>query len=329
MRQVSRFHNRALWDDQARWRRAVWRVMAHTGLTGFHSLPIHQSWVEMPTFPMPLHNLSDEHAGLTLVQISDLHSSPFVRDHYLRQHIEWINEVKPDIVVATGDLFMGGYRYADRVASLLARLKASLGVACILGNHDYGLSGGDRSLRGVRRAEYAQRAMQARGIIVLRNQVWTLRPATGAPLRVVGIDDDWSGHMDAAAAFAGVPEREPCICLLHNPARVGDIMEYPWQWTLSGHTHGRQIATSVLGQAFYPKRFRHYTHGLYTINGRCLYVNRGLSYGKRAHDWCRPEITVFKLEATRAVTPAKAIEKQAGVPVKSRLRPLTPAGDSA
>jgi hypothetical protein len=31
------------------------------------------------------------------------------------------------------------------------------------------------------------------------------------------------------------------------------------------------------------------------VNGRHLYVNRGLSYGQRVLDWCRPEITVFKL----------------------------------
>jgi len=31
------------------------------------------------------------------------------------------------------------------------------------------------------------------------------------------------------------------------------------------------------------------------VEGRHLYVNRGLSYGQRMLDWCRPEITVFKL----------------------------------
>jgi predicted MPP superfamily phosphohydrolase len=47
----------------------------------------------------------------------------------------------------------------------------------------------------------------------------------------------------------------------------------------------------------YPHRFRHYTHGHYTVGGRNLYVNRGLSYGRRRLHWCRPEITVFRLTA--------------------------------
>ena len=76
-----------------------------------------------------------------------------------------------------------------------------------------------------------------------------------------------------------------------------ELLDYPWQWMLSGHTHGRQVATSRFGRTFYPHKFRHYTHGYYCVNGRHLYVNRGLSYGQRILHWCKPEVTVFKLEA--------------------------------
>jgi predicted MPP superfamily phosphohydrolase len=87
------------------------------------------------------------------------------------------------------------------------------------------------------------------------------------------------------------------ICLNHNPANARELLRYPWQWMLSGHTHGRQVATSRFGRTFYPHRYRHYTHGYYAVQGRHLYVNRGLSYGQRMQSWCRPEVTVFKLAA--------------------------------
>ena len=87
----------------------------------------------------------------------------------------------------------------------------------------------------------------------------------------------------------------PIICLNHNPANVMELMEFPWQWMLSGHTHGRQLATTRFGRTFFPNHHRHYTHGYYSVQGRHLYVNRGLSYGQRVLHWCRPEITVFKL----------------------------------
>jgi hypothetical protein len=117
-------------------------------------------------------------------------------------------------------------------------------------------------------------------------------------LVIVGLDDEWSGHIDPERAFAGVDPANPIVCLNHNPVNVLELMRYPWQWMLAGHTHGRQVATSKIGQAFYPKRYRHYTHGHYAVQGRHLYVNRGLSYGQRALEWCRPEITAFRL--TRA-----------------------------
>jgi len=57
--------------------------------------------------------------------------------------------------------------------------------------------------------------------------------------------------------------------------------------------------TSKFGRTFYPHKYRQFTHGYYSVNGRHLYVNRGLSYGQRVLSWCRPEITLFKLERRR------------------------------
>ncbi len=56
------------------------------------------------------------------MQISDLHYSPVVWQRYLIQYMHWVNELEPDVVVVTGDLITGGYRYAashrdDAVAS--------------------------------------------------------------------------------------------------------------------------------------------------------------------------------------------------------------------
>jgi predicted MPP superfamily phosphohydrolase len=93
--------------------------------------------------------------------------------------------------------------------------------------------------------------------------------------------------------------------LNHNPVNTVELMRYHWEWMLAGHTHGRQVATSRIGRTLYPKRYRHYTRGYYHVHGRHLYVNRGVSYGQRVRDWCRPEITVFRLTSA---TPAESPE---------------------
>jgi predicted MPP superfamily phosphohydrolase len=201
------------------------------------------------------------------------------------------------MVVVTGDLITGGYRYAHRIATILSHVRATHGTICTLGNHDYSIYGRNGSAEGKRRADYLSKCLIDRGLTVLRNETLYLKPdGAGTPLAIVGLDDEWSGHIDPDRGFDGVDPSLPIVCLNHNPANCKELLRYPWQWMLSGHTHGRQVATSRLGKRLYPKRYRHFTHGYYAVEGRHLYVNRGLSYGQRVLDWCRPEITVFKLE---------------------------------
>ena len=293
------------WRLQHRWRRAIWQTMNRVGLTGVHGLPLNRRWVEIHRRTMPLRGLDPSLAGLRIVHISDLHYSPIVWERYLLQFVVWINNLKPDLVVVTGDLITGGYRYAHRIATILSHLKATKGVICTLGNHDYSIYGRNGSEEGRRRADYLEKCLVNRGLIVLRNETWMLAgEGEGHPLHIVGLDDEWSGHIDPDRAFAGLGDDLPIICLNHNPANAVSLMPYPWQWMLAGHTHGRQVATSRLGRALYPHRYRHFTHGYYSVNGRHLYVNRGLAYGQRVLHWCRPEITVFKLQPQPATFPA-------------------------
>lgn len=286
------------WRRQNLWRRAIWSGMARVGLTGAHALPMHRRWVDIHRRVMPLRGLDPAFEGMKLIQISDLHYSPVVWQRYLFQYIRFINDLEPDVVFVTGDLITGGYRYAHRIAKILSHIKAKRDVICTFGNHDYSIYGKNGKNEGTRRAAYLEKCLEDRGLIVLRNQTYELEHEDAeSPVVVVGLDDEWSGHIDPERAWRGVDAANPIICLNHNPVNTLELMDYPWQWMLAGHTHGRQVATSKIGRRFYPKRYRHYTKGYYAVNGRHLYVNRGLSYGQRVMDWCRPEITVFRLQA--------------------------------
>jgi predicted MPP superfamily phosphohydrolase len=293
--EIHKYLHNADWARQHRWRKAVFDAMARVGLTGLHTMPINRRWVDIQWRKMPLANLDPHLAGLKIVQLSDLHYSPVVWRKYLVQFVRWVNELEPDVVVITGDIITGGYRFSERVGTILNHIRARHGVICTFGNHDYSIHGKNRSTEGQRRAKHLEISLKKHGLIVLRNQTHSIT-VDGAqhPLVLVGLDDEWSGHIDPAAAWAGLDPALPIICLNHNPCNVMELMDWPWQWMLSGHTHGRQIAASKLGQMLYPHLRRNYTHGYYAVKGRHLYVNRGLSYGQRVHYWCRPEVTVFK-----------------------------------
>jgi predicted MPP superfamily phosphohydrolase len=302
-----RFLKHPQWRSQHSWRRAIWSTMSHMGLTGLHALPVYRSWVEFSRQKMPLRGLDPALEGMTIVQISDLHYSPVVWRRYLVQFVRWVNELHPDLVVVTGDLITGGYRFAENVATILSHLRAKHGVVCTFGNHDYSVYGKNTSPEGKRRADYLEECLLEHKLIVLRNGHYAIHHnGSKRPLVLVGLDDEWSGHIDPPRAFSGVDPSLPIVCLNHNPANCAELMKYPWQWMLSGHTHGRQVATSLLGRRLYPHRYRHYTHGYYSVKVRHLYVNRGLAYGQRVQHWCRPEVTVFKLTGDTGERPANA-----------------------
>ncbi|MDB5295237.1 MAG: uncharacterized protein JWO31_1220 [Phycisphaerales bacterium] len=269
--ELKQFLKQPNWRRQHGWRRGVWQMMNRLGLTGLHMLPMSRRWVDIHRTRMPLAGLDPAHANLKIVQLSDLHYSPVVSQRYLIQFVRWVNELEPDLVVVTGDLITGGYRYADRIATILAHLTTKLGVICTLGNHDYSVYGKSHPAESDRRGDYLEKSLKDRGLIVLRNEVHYVGGAGVArPLAIVGLDDEWTGNIDPAKAWAGVDPTLPIVCLNHNPINTRELMGYPWQWMLAGHTHGRQLATSRLGKRFNSHRRREFTHGYYPVDGRHL-----------------------------------------------------------
>jgi hypothetical protein len=201
-----------IWRRQRRWRHAVWKTVSHVGLTGIHTLPVNRRWVDIHRRQMPLPNLDPAFAGFRLVQISDLHYSPVVWQRYLVQYVAWVNDLKPDMVVVTGDLITGGYRFAHRIATILSHVHATHGVICTLGNHDYSTYGKSFSSEGERRADYLEKCLKDRGMIVLRNQACEVKfDGVKTPLVIVGLDDEWSGHLDADLAYRQVDGENPII----------------------------------------------------------------------------------------------------------------------
>src|SRR3954467_15027410 len=225
---LAKYFHHPEWRRQHGWRRAIWQMANRLGLTGIHALPMSRRWVDIHRRKMPLVGLDPGLEGLKIVQISDLHYSPVVWQRYLIQYLAWVNETEPDVVVVTGDLITGGYRYAHRIATILSHLRATGAVICTFGNHDYSIYGKSANGEGIRRADYLEKCLKDRGLIVLRNETCYVRKGDGhRPLAIVGLDDEWSRHIDPDKAWAGVDPTLPIVCLNHNPANVLELIDYP------------------------------------------------------------------------------------------------------
>ncbi len=87
--------------------------------------------------PIYLRRLPRAFDGFRIVQLSDIHHSPFTSVHQIERAVETANSLQPDMIALTGDYVSKERRYAAPCAELLGTLKARHGVFAVLGNHDH------------------------------------------------------------------------------------------------------------------------------------------------------------------------------------------------
>ncbi len=245
-------------------------------------------WLELVERKLPIHNLPQHLKGKTLVQISDLHVSGRVSSDFLIKSFKRVTEMKPDIVVYTGDFISLDKHTLDRITEVFPHLPTgSIGSAAVLGNHDYGENWAEESW-----AKHIITSLKAQNIPVLRNQTIDLDG-----LQILGLDDSWAEKFDLAKGLATLDTTRASIALSHNPDTVdqGDWSSYQG-WILSGHTHGGQCKPPFLPPPVIPVVNKLYTSGHFKLSGgRDLYINRALGFLHQVRFNVRPEITVFEL----------------------------------
>jgi predicted MPP superfamily phosphohydrolase len=152
--------------------------------------------------------------------------------------------------------YVAGHRYVTQQmrtsdwASVLAQLKAPLGVHAILGNHDYW---SDRRIQREGEGKPAARlALEAVGIPVYENDVVRLTKARHA-FWLAGLGDQLAyaparrfrhlahrGIDDLDGTLAKITDDAPVILLAHEPD-IAPRVPSRVALQLSGHTHGGQV----------------------------------------------------------------------------------------
>ena len=212
-----------------------------------------------------------------LVQLSDLHRSPFVSEGMIRRAVALAMAEKPDIVGLTGDFITEKNDYIYSCRDALSELSAPMGVWGILGNHDYAEGKPDR----------VASALSAKGIPLLINA--SAKLSNGVYL--LGIDDLWCGAPNIEGTLATVPMGAPIIGMIHNPNLVKGFENVDCV-LLSGHTHGKQI--NIKGFRNITGMDLRYVSGWYTVGKSKLYVNRGIGVvGIPIRVLSPPEVTVY------------------------------------
>jgi len=237
---------------------------------------------------VPLRDLPDSLHGFKIVQISDIHVGPTIKQGYLSRIVQQVNSLEADLIAITGDLVDGRVHELAEHTRPLATLEARHGSFFVTGNHEY-YSG---ALAWIHELEHL-------GVRVLLNEHVQLTHE-GATLVLAGVTDYTAGsfyddhYSDPQAAIAGAPADAPKILLAHQPRSAEAAEAAGFDLQLSGHTHGGQ---------FWPWKYfvplqQPYVAGLHRLQDLWIYVSRGTGYWGPPNRFGSPsEITCLTLVA--------------------------------
>ena len=249
--------------------------------------------------------------GFTLTQISDIHSGSFDNREKVSYGMDLINEQRSDVILFTGDMVNNKASEVYPWMDLMSSLKAPQGKFSILGNHDYGdYVQWDSEEDKKKNLSDLIEAQEKMGFKVLLNNTQFLEK-DGERIALVGVENWGKGGFKKAGdlnlAVSNVNSEDFKILMSHDPSHwEAQVIEhpFPFELTLSGHTHGMQFGIEIPGWfKWSPVKWRYKQWaGVYNQAKQYLNVNRGfgfLAYPGRVGIW--PEITVITLKCSQKV----------------------------
>jgi len=255
--------------------------------------------------PLAFSNLPTAFKGLRIVQISDVHSGSFDNKKAVEKGVQQILDLKPDLILFTGDLINDRATEMMGYEDVFSRLKAPMGVFSTLGNHDYGdyVRWPSEEARN-QNLEDLKKLQADMGWRLLMNEHVVLEKG-GQEIALIGIEN-WSAkarfpkHGKMWEAYPGAEKYPFKILMSHDPShwdaevrpKYGDI-----DLTLAGHTHGMQFGVEIPGFKWSPVKYVYEQWmGLYEEGKQKLYVNRGYGFiGYPGRVGILPEITLIEL----------------------------------
>ena len=222
--------------------------------------------------------LSDEKVpesfdGLKIAHLSDIHDRNIKNALY-----QPLEDVKPDIIVITGDLIDSREPDIKQAVALVESLQEFAPVYFVTGNHE-AWSGKFKSL---------EEGLLEAGVTILNND-WIELERDTATIKLLGVEDPsfkvGSNLMNEEAAVVETMIRNLSdgsdtfsILLSHRPELFDVYRRNNIDLVLSGHAHGGQFRLPLIGGLIAPNQglFPEYTAGIYEEEGTRMIVSKGL-----------------------------------------------------
>jgi predicted MPP superfamily phosphohydrolase len=230
--------------------------------------------------------LAADLVGLRIVQLTDIHLSPFLSERELRHAVGMANETNAHLALVTGDMISGSRDPLDLCLKHLADLHSEAGIFGCLGNHEIYAQVED----------YATEQGARLGLRFLRSERVCLKFGAAA-MNLAGVDYQRFHEPYLLGAEELIEPGMFNVLLSHNPDVFPVAARQGYDLTIAGHTHGGQVRVEILKEDLNIARFfTPYVDGLYTGNGRTIFVSRGIgTIGLPARLGAPPEVALLRL----------------------------------
>ena len=236
------------------------------------------NWISVTTHVIHLDDLPKEFDGYKIVQLSDLHNQEFGYEN--ERLIERINQIKPDIIVMTGDMLTNTREVStngDVLIKLVESLNQQYPIYYVTGEHEEGLYYEDRNKYQIdgTKEDYEEKLSQL-GVTVLNDEQVTIT-RQDATINVYGLKEHLSGDIQIDKRLGQSNEEEVTILLSHRPTYFDDYTKWGADLIFCGDTHGGMIRLPMIGgilsaEGFFPE----YDGGLFRKENSVMVVSRGL-----------------------------------------------------
>lgn len=196
--------------------------------------------------------------GMKIVQISDIHYGTTINESSLKKMVNKVNQLKPDIIVFTGDLVTKGINPTDKIKAEitvnLSKLKAPIGKYAIASNKDL-------------ESDSFYDLITNSGFTLLNNEAKLIYNNDDEPIELVGISNI-NNKIELTDNYK--------IALIHKPDDFDNIKNDNYNIVMAGHNHGGIIRLPFLGGLINIEGAKKYHNDYYEIDNSKLYVSSGL-----------------------------------------------------
>lgn len=238
--------------------------------------------------------LTSNFSGIKIVHFSDLIYKSTVDKNDVKELISRINELKPDIVVFTGDLVNKNKKYKNEdiefLEEQLLNIEATIGKYTIYGDADYSF-------------EDYKTIMEKAKFNILNNSYDEIFYKNNDSMFIVGLPSSSKEEVKFEEAFSFYKEdekRKYIMVLAHDGKTIKllDDTTYEVDLVLGGHSLNGSVVVPYYGGVFLDDLADKYYQEHYSKGITDIYISSGIGTNKYPYRiFNKPSINLYRLKA--------------------------------